>query len=126
MQYLGLSLGAKFKFKDIWHLVLEKVERRLGSWKRSYVSKGVRLTLIKSTLSNLPTFYVLVAIAKRIERIQREFLWQGIEEEFHLVNWDQICVPLIARDLERTARDYEGLAFHSLVTFNNPLLGKWL
>jgi hypothetical protein len=61
MQYLGLSLGAKFKFKDIWHLVLEKVERRLASWKRSYVSKGGRLTLIKSTLSNLPTFYVPVS-----------------------------------------------------------------
>jgi hypothetical protein len=73
-------------------------------------------------------FPILVAIAKRIERIQREFLWQGIEEEFkfHLVNWDQICAPLIARDRERTARDYEGLAVRSLVTFNNPLLGKWL
>jgi hypothetical protein len=101
MQYLGLPLGAKFKSKDIWNPVLEKVERRLAGWKRSYLSKGGKLTLIKSTLSNLPTYYmslfpIPVSVAKRIEKLQREFLWQGSGEEFkfHLVNWNQICAPV--------------------------------
>ncbi len=95
MQYLGLPLGAKFKSKEIWNPVLKKVERRLAGWKRSYLSKGGRLTLIKSTLLNLPTYFtsifpIPVSVAKHIERLQRDFLWQGSGEEFkfHLVNWN--------------------------------------
>jgi hypothetical protein len=44
MQYLGLPLGAKFKSQEMWNPVLEKVERCLAGWKRSYLSKGGRLT----------------------------------------------------------------------------------
>jgi hypothetical protein len=47
-----------------------------------YLSKGGRVTLIKSTLSNLPTYmmslYPIPAlVAKRIEKIQPDFLWGG-------------------------------------------------
>ena len=47
-------------------------------WKRLYLSKGGRLTLLKSTLSNLPTYYLSLftvpkAMAIRLERIQRNF-----------------------------------------------------
>lgn len=34
MTYLGLPLGATFKSKAIWTVVLEKMERRLAGWKR--------------------------------------------------------------------------------------------
>ena len=50
MKYLGLPLGAKFKDKTIWNLILEKVERRLAGWRRLYLSRGGRVTLIKNTL----------------------------------------------------------------------------
>ncbi|XP_042952153.1 uncharacterized protein LOC122289242 [Carya illinoinensis] len=58
LQYLGLPLGAAFKTKSIWDGVIEKIERRLARWKRLYLSKGGKWTLIKSTLSNLPTFII--------------------------------------------------------------------
>jgi hypothetical protein len=58
MKYLGLPLGASFKAKSIWDDIIEKVERRLAGWKRMYLSKGGRVTLIKSTLSNLPTYFM--------------------------------------------------------------------
>ena len=58
MKYLGLPLGAKFKDKTIWNSILEKMERRLASWKRLYLSKGDRVILIKSTLSNLPMYFL--------------------------------------------------------------------
>ena len=51
MKYLGLPLGAKFKDKTIWNLILEKIERRLAGWKRLYLSKGGRVTLIKDRKS---------------------------------------------------------------------------
>ena len=116
MQYLGLPLGAKFKSKEIWNSVLEKVERRLSGWKCSYLSNGGRLTLITTYFMSL--FPILVAVAKRIERLQKDFLWQGSGEEFkfHLVSWGQIC----------TLIRYGGLVVRSLVTFNKSLVGKWL
>ena len=48
--YLGLPLGTRFKDVEIW----DGVEERL--WKRPYISKGGRLTLIQSTLSSMPIY----------------------------------------------------------------------
>ena len=75
MKYLGLPLGAKRKDRAVWNPIIEKVERRLAGWKRLYLSKGGRLALIKSTLSNLPTyllslFPIPADIAYRIEQLQ--------------------------------------------------------
>jgi len=58
MTYLGMPLGASFKSISIWNGVIEKVERRLASWKKLYLSKGGRVTLIHSTLSSIPTYYL--------------------------------------------------------------------
>lgn len=51
-------LGASYKAKTIWKWVIEKIERILARWKRIYLSKGGRVTLIKSTLSSLPTYWL--------------------------------------------------------------------
>ena len=56
MTYLGMPLGASHKSPFIWNPILEKIERELARWKKLYLSKGGRLTLLKSTLSNLPTY----------------------------------------------------------------------
>jgi hypothetical protein len=123
MKYLGLPLGARFKSKGIWDPIIEKMERRIVGWKWMYLSKGGRLTLIKSTLSNLPIYFLSLfpipaSVAKRIEKIQRDFLWKGLGEDFkfHLVKWDTICSSI----------SNGGLAVRNLKLFNEVLLGKWL
>jgi hypothetical protein len=123
MKYLGLPLGASYKATSIWNGVIETMERRLAGWKKIYLSKGGRLTLIKSTLSNLPTYYMSlfplpVGVANRLERLQRDFLWGGIGDEFkfHLVNWERICRSIKSG----------GLGVRNLLQFNRALLGKWL
>jgi hypothetical protein len=82
------------------------------------LSKEGRSTLIKSTLSNLPTYYlslfpIPLGVANRIEKLQRDFLWGGMKEEFkfHLVNWSTmstICLSL----------QYGGLRVRNLIKFN--------
>ena len=44
--YLGLSLGAPFKSVAAWDGVEERIQKRLTMWKRQYISKGGRITLI--------------------------------------------------------------------------------
>lgn len=60
MKNLGLPLGASYKGTSIWNGVNEKMEGWLVGWrwKNLYLSKAGRLTLAKSTLSNLPTYFV--------------------------------------------------------------------
>ncbi len=88
-----------------------------------YLSKGECLTLLKSTLSSLPTYYLsLFAIpkhvAERIEKFQRNFLWGGLGDGFkhHLVGWNTVCNPLA----------HDGLGVRKVVVINRALLGKWM
>ena len=53
MSYLNMPLGASHKSLTIWNPILEKIECKLAGWKKLYLSKDGRLTLLKSTLSNL-------------------------------------------------------------------------
>ena len=97
--------------------------RKLVGWKKLYLSKGGRLTLIKSTLSNLPTYFLSlflnpVSVANKLEKLQRDFQRGGLNEEpkLHLVKWAQTCSPM----------QDGGLGIQNLRSFNLALLGKWL
>jgi hypothetical protein len=77
LKYLGLPLGASFKLKTMWVELEDLMAQRLAPWKRSYLSKEGRVMMIKSTLSNLPTymlslFPIPAHVAKCIEKIQRD------------------------------------------------------
>jgi hypothetical protein len=90
-----------FFLKSMWVELEDLMARRLAPWKRLYLSKGGRIALIKSTLSNLPAYMmslypIPIHVAKRIEKIQRNFLWGGLNDEAKLllVEWDKVCSPL--------------------------------
>ena len=122
IEYLGLPLGAKRKASSLWDGVEERFRKRLANWKRQYISEGGRHTLIRSFLSNLPTyamsqFRLPRKVKIRLEKIQRDFLWGGgnLERKTHLVKWDIVC----------SSKVKGGLGIHSLLNFNEALLGKW-
>jgi len=121
--YLGLPLSAKFKEKAIWDPIIEKFEKRLSGWKSMYLSKGGRLTLIKSVLSSIPTYFLSLcplpsSVANKLEAIQRNFFWGsfGSDFKFHLIRWNIVKQPLLLG----------GSGIRDLRLFNEALLGKWL
>ena len=80
--------------------VEEKVRRRLALWKHQYIiPKGGRIILIKSTMTSMPLYQMSLfrmpkLVARRLEKLQRDFLWGGDngEKKAHLVNWEVVCV----------------------------------
>ena len=97
--YLGLPLGASFRSVTIWDGVEERFRRRLAMWKRQYISKGGKGTLIRSTLSNLPIYFMSLlrmssSVRQRLKQIQRDFLWGdgNLERKPHLVRWEYQCL----------------------------------
>ncbi|RVW74087.1 putative ribonuclease H protein [Vitis vinifera] len=121
--YLGLPLGANHKNASSWDGVEERMRRRLAQWKRQYISKGGRITLIKSTLASIPIYLLSLiripkVVAKRIEKIQRDFLWGGgsLEGKVHLINWQVVCSP----------KEEGGLGIRKIDLLNKTLLGKWV
>ena len=120
--YLGLPLGASFKSPRVWDVVEERFRKKLIMWKRQYLPKGGRLTMIKITLSSFLIYFVSPfniprKVCLKLEKIQRDFLWgsDALEKRPHLVNWNLVCAD----------KKGKGLGIHSLVALNKALLGKW-
>ena len=121
--YLGLPLGAPNKAVSGWDGVEEKARRRLALWKRQYISKGERITLIKSTMASMPMYQMSLfrmpnSVARRLEKLQRDFLWGGgnLERKAHLVNWEVVCGD----------KEKGGLGIRKLTLLNKVLLDKWI
>lgn len=102
---------------------MDRIKRKLSSWKGKYFSIYGRVTLIKSVLTSIPIYFLscfrcLAAVVKRIEKIRRDFLWNDTTKKgkFHLVNWNMLCQPVA----------FGGLGVRSISSVNKALLGKWI
>ena len=120
--YLGLPLGAHCKSLTIRDGMEEHFRKKLALWKRQYISKGGRITLIKSTLSSLPLCLMSILplprmVRLRLDQVQRNFLWGegALVQKLHLVKWDTICLE----------RRNGGLGVKNLSIMNKALLCKW-
>lgn len=63
-------------------------------------------------------FVLAASVRNRLEKLERDFIWEGQMEErkYHLVKWDRVCTNL----------RHGGLGVKNLKFFNMALLGKWL
>ncbi|MDV3153228.1 MAG: reverse transcriptase domain-containing protein, partial [Candidatus Phytoplasma australasiaticum] len=121
--YLGIKVGANMNRVANWEPVINTCRKRLSKWKASSLSIGGRVTLIKSVLTSLPTYYfslfkVPKKVGKELEGLMRRFLWGGSEDVRKLpwVAWDNITKPI----------QEGGLGIAKLEISNKALLVKWI
>jgi len=121
--YLGLPLGAPHKSIVVLDPVVERFHKKLAGWKSNLLSRGGRLTLLKSTLCSLPIYFMSLftipaSIVSRLEKIIRDFLWNSNDNGngLHWVSWNEVCRP----------KHEGGLGIRPLRVINDALKTKWL
>ena len=99
-KYLGVPLVQGRVKKSIFFEVLEKIQRRLASWKGQLFNRTGRMCLAKSVLTSLPiysmqTLWFPTGVCEKIDQMTRSFIWKGASDSrsFNLVNWETITCP---------------------------------
>ncbi|XP_021995252.1 uncharacterized protein LOC110892394 [Helianthus annuus] len=122
--YLTSGLQVNLAKSSVFGVNWSKCSRnkRLAIWKAKILSFGGRLTLIKSVLNALPTYYFSLfrapeQVIEQLERLRREFLWGLTPEKGKtvLVAWDNVMTP----------KDLGGVGVGSLKDANLAMLAKW-
>jgi hypothetical protein len=101
MKYLGLSLHWKKPSRREWKYLIDKISKKLPTWKYKLLSIGGHLVLLNSVLSTIPLYYftlfkILIWVIHKIDPIWKRFLWSGpeiLKKKCHLVKWAIVCCP---------------------------------
>jgi hypothetical protein len=125
--YLVFSLSNKRLSNANYEQLIQKIANILFGWKASLLSIMGRLILVQTILSDMPIYFMTVFILpkdiiKQIDKIRRDFLWQGNKPTLQtnnfsaLTRWQDIT----------TSMDQGGLGVTDLHVMNKALMIKWL
>jgi hypothetical protein len=108
--YLGMSLSDRRLTKEHYKALIMAIQSKLQCWKTSLLSSGGRLTLLNSTLSTIPiffmsTFMLPIWVINEIDKIRRRFFWHGHKEQIQRrymspISWDMVTRPKYMGGLE--------------------------
>jgi len=119
-KYLGFPIIKWRPNKSDFLFIIEKMQKRLASWKNKLLNKSGRLALASSVLSSIPTYYMQInwlpqSVCANIDQVTRNFIWRDSNNKgIHLVGWEKITKP----------KDSGGLGIRAARITNTSLLGK--
>lgn len=87
------------------------------------ISIAGKVTVLKAVIDSLPVYWFNLfkipnGVARKIEKIRRDFFWQGLKTEnkkLHFISWDKIC----------SSKATWGVGLSSIKSKNISLLAKW-
>ncbi|XP_074278317.1 uncharacterized protein LOC141601910 [Silene latifolia] len=122
---MGLYLGLPTEFgsskKEIFASIINKVCKRIFSWKNAFLSAAGRLTLICSVLSSLSlyslsAFKMPVSVSSKIDSLISQFWWGG-NQVGNGIHW---CSKLFTH----SSKVNGGLGIRNVGCVNQSLLAK--
>ncbi|GJT02906.1 RNA-directed DNA polymerase, eukaryota [Tanacetum coccineum] len=121
--YLGVKVGANMNRINSLNDVVQKVKNKLYTWKAKTFSVGGRLTLIKSILGAIPTYYMSLfkapeGVLSRLERLRRSF-FLGADMDDHKISW-------VSWRQVMAHKKNGGLGVNSMYALNLALFFKWI
>ncbi|GKE32739.1 RNA-directed DNA polymerase, eukaryota, partial [Tanacetum coccineum] len=121
--YLGVKVGVRMSSISSWEDVFNKVRQRLSKWKINMLSIGGRLTLLKSVLGSMPSYFLSMfkaphQVLKKLETFRSHF-FNGInlmDRKATFIKWDNVLV----------AKKKGCLRVSSFYALNRALIFKWI
>ncbi|GJW02620.1 RNA-directed DNA polymerase, eukaryota, reverse transcriptase zinc-binding domain protein [Tanacetum coccineum] len=121
--YLGVKVGDNMTRANSWTEVVKKVSAKLSSWKAKSLSVGGRLTLIKSVLGAIPTYYMSMfkvpeGILSHLEKLRNNF-FLGADPDKRKITW-------VSWKKVLAHKNQGGLGVNSFYALNLALMFKWI
>ncbi|GJY20523.1 RNA-directed DNA polymerase, eukaryota [Tanacetum coccineum] len=121
--YLGVKVGANMMRLNSWSDVVKKVSNKLSNWKAKTLSVGGRLTLLKSVLGAIPTYYMSLfkapeGIISLLEKMRNKF-FLGADTDDRKITW--VCWNKVLAH-----KNKGGLGVNSLFALNLASIFKWI
>lgn len=138
VKYWGLPLtSSRLSYENCLPLI-EKVVKRVNSWKNRYLSYAGRVVLIKAVLTSMQiywttSFILPKSVIDELNAICRKFLWSGtdLSSKVPLVSWKTVCHPykeggLAIRNIETSNKAVYFRHIWSLETKPDNLWVQWV
>ncbi|XP_050217409.1 uncharacterized protein LOC126668246 [Mercurialis annua] len=120
-RYLGLPTFVGRSKREIFNIFLERVWKKLSSWKEKTLSKAAKEVLLKSVIQAIPTYTMSVFkmplnICSEFQSLMAKFWWKNGSSErgMHWVGWEKLC----------RSKSSGGLGFQNIAAFNSAMLAK--
>ena len=121
-KYLGFPLKHARDYKHDFDFVLDRVKKKLASWKINLVSMAGQVVLIQASSSTTMNYVMQYAslpnkILNGIDKVNKNFLWGTTDhaKKMHWVNWGEVTKP----------KEAGGLGLQSTKGRNTTLLAKF-
>lgn len=119
--YLGNCLDGENQKANAFQRIIDMISSRVHGWKRKTLSQAGRITLIKSTIVFLSSYYLShISLTKlqssKCDRLINNFLWGDTDtkKKMHMISWHSVCLPT----------DQGGLGIKNTYDLNRSLLAK--
>ena len=98
--YLGTPIFTTRRTASSYQYLVENISKRIMGWQTKYLSMASRATLIKASITSIPTYAMQTTllpqkICHHIDKLSRNFLWGGSEQHrcCHTISWDTVTLP---------------------------------
>ena len=123
LTYIGLPVECNMGRCENWKYIIQKFSSKMSQWKARLLSVGGRLSLIKSVVGNLPTYYMSLylmptTVQKVLESMRNKFFIGG--------NLDEKKVTWVKWNSCLASKAMGGLGIGSIYALNVSLLFKWI